>query len=88
MRESLWESANVVGEWAVGAEELDVGAVDTDLTSLALLDVVCAVERSETPLLGDDDLLATWELVLRSAEGLDGGWAVLKVLSVYLQESH
>lgn len=76
MRESLGESAHVVGEWTVGAEELDVGTIDADLTSLALLDIFCAVKGSEAPLLGDDDLLATWELVLRSAKGLDGGGAV------------
>lgn len=57
-------------------QELDVAAVDTELTSLALLDVVVAAERGEAPVLGDDDLLATWELVLCAAEGLDGGGAV------------
>jgi len=75
-RESLWESAHVVLDWALVAEELHVGTVDTDGTSLALLDVLGTVERSETPLLGDNDLLATWELVLRAAESLDGGRSV------------
>lgn len=57
-------------------QELHIAAIDAELASLALLDVLVAVERSETPLLGNDDLLATWELVLRAAEGLDGGGAV------------
>ena len=63
------------------AEELDVGTVDTDGTSLALLDVLLAVEGSEAPLLRDDDLLATWELVLRATEGLDSGGAVCEFRS-------
>lgn len=75
-RECFWETLEVVCDGAVLAEELHVGTVNTDLTSLALLDVLVTVERSETPLLGDDDLLATWELVLRTAEGLDGSGAV------------
>jgi hypothetical protein len=72
----LWEAAEVVRDRALVAEELNVGTVDTDLASLALLDVLGAVERSETPLLGDDDLLAAGELVLGASESLDGGGAV------------
>jgi hypothetical protein len=60
--ESLGEAAHVVGESTLGAEELDVGTVDPDLALLALLDVLLALEGSETPVLGDDDLLATGEL--------------------------
>jgi hypothetical protein len=45
----------------VGPEELDVSTVGLDLTSLALLDVLVTAERGETPVLGDDDLLATRE---------------------------
>ncbi len=60
--ESLGETAHVVGEGALVAEELDVSTVDPDLSLLALLDVLLALEGSETPVLGDDDLLATGEL--------------------------
>jgi hypothetical protein len=61
--ESLGEAAHVVIERTLGAEELDVGTVDPDLALLALLDVLVALEGSETPVLGDDDLLATGELL-------------------------
>ena len=60
--ESGREAANVAGEVALVAEELNVGTVDLDLALLALLDVLLALERGETPVLGDDDLLATREL--------------------------
>lgn len=60
--ESVGEAAHVVLESTLVAEELDVGTVDPDLALLALLDVLVALERSETPVLGDDDLLATGEL--------------------------
>lgn len=74
--ESLWEPPHVVLERTLVAEELNVGAVDADLAGLALGDVVVTAERSETPVLGDDDLLATWELVLGTTESLDGSGAV------------
>lgn len=65
------------------AEELDVGTVDLDLTSLALGNVLVAAEGSEAPVLGDDDLLATRELVLGAAESLDGGGAVWSIWSAW-----
>lgn len=74
--EGVWEAAHVVLDWALVAEELDVSTIDANGTSLALLDVVGTIERSESPLLGDNDLLATRELVLRPTESLDGGSAV------------
>lgn len=77
--ESLWEPPHVVLERTLVAEELNVGAVDADLAGLALGDVVVTAERSETPVLGDDDLLATWELVLGTTEGLDGSGAVFRM---------
>ena len=40
-----------------------------------------AVERSEAPVLGDDDLLATRELVLESAESLESSGTVCSVVS-------
>ena len=60
--ESGREAADVVLKVALVAEELDVGTVDLDLALLALLNVLLAAERGETPVPGDDDLLATGEL--------------------------
>lgn len=70
--EGLGELPEVLGNGAVLREELDVGTVVLDVASLPLLDVLLAAERGEAPVLGDDDLLPTGELVLRAAEGLDG----------------
>ena len=60
--ESLGETTDVVGEVTLVAEELDVGTVNLDLALLAEVNVLLALEGSETPVLGDDDLLATGEL--------------------------
>ena len=60
--EGLGEAAHVVLESTLVAEELNVSTVDPDLALLALLDVLVALERGETPHLGDNDLLATGEL--------------------------
>jgi hypothetical protein len=60
--ESVGETPDVLGKVALVAEELDVGTVDPDLALLALLNVLLAAEGSETPHLGDNDLLATGEL--------------------------
>ena len=51
-------------------EELDVGTIDLDTTRSLLLQVLLTAERGEAPVLGDDDLLATGELVLRSSQSL------------------
>lgn len=42
-------------------EELDVGTILLDVAGIALLDVLLATEGGETPVLGDNDLLATRE---------------------------
>lgn len=68
--ESGREAADVLSKVTLVAEELNVGTVDLDLTLLALLDVLLALERGETPVLGDDDLLATRELRIVSFEVL------------------
>lgn len=57
-------------------QELHVGTVHLDAASGLLLQVLLATEGGEAPVLGDDDLLATGELVLGSAEGLEGGGTV------------
>jgi len=71
LSESSWETAHVVGNLSVWAEELDVGTIDLDGTGVTLVEVLLTTERGETPVLGDNDLLATWELVLRSSESLN-----------------
>ncbi len=63
------------------AEELDVGTVDLDAASGLLVEVLLAAEGSEAPVLGDNDLLATGELVLGAAESLEGNSAVYKRIS-------
>jgi hypothetical protein len=70
--ESLGEALHVVLERTVVAEELDVSTVDLDAAGSLLLEVLLTTEGSEAPVLGDNDLLATGELVLRAAEGLEG----------------
>ena len=68
---SSGSSSEVVDELSLWLEELNVGTVVDDLLlSLEGL-VVGSVEGSETPLLGDDDLLSSGELVSSSSESLD-----------------
>jgi hypothetical protein len=69
--ESSWETSNVVGELAVVAQELNICTINQNLASLLLLHVLLAAERGEAPVLGDNDLLASWELVLGAAESLE-----------------
>ena len=59
--ERLGEALDVVLELAVGAEELHVGAILKELAGVTLLDIILPAERSETPVLGDNNLLATRE---------------------------
>lgn len=62
--ESLREPTHVALEFALGPQELDVCTVYLDLTSQALLGILFTAKGSETPVLGDDNLLATREPVL------------------------
>lgn len=71
-REGIGEATDVVLEVAVVAEELDVGTIDEDTAGGLALEVLLAAEGGEAPVLGDDDLLATRELVLGAAESLQG----------------
>lgn len=59
--ERLGVSLDVGGEGAVVVEELDVGTILLDVARVALLDVLLATKGGETPVLGDNDLLATRE---------------------------
>ena len=65
------------------AQELDIGSINQDLASLLLLHILFAAERSEAPVLGNDDLLAARELVLGSAESLESGGTVLRHVSCW-----
>jgi len=60
----------------VVGQELNVGTVGLDLTGCPSSGVLLPSQWGETPVLGDDDLLATWELVLRSSQSFDGGSTV------------
>jgi hypothetical protein len=54
----------------VVAQELNVGTIHEKTAGSLALEVLLAAERGETPVLGDDNLLATGELVLGAAESL------------------
>jgi hypothetical protein len=72
-REGSGEALHVVLQRTVVAQELDISTVHQEVTGSLLLQVLLAAERGETPVLGDDDLLATGELVLGAAESLESG---------------
>jgi hypothetical protein len=61
----------VLGQWASCCHVLDVSTVRNKETVLSSFSVVFSVDGGETPLLGDDDLLATRELVLATTESFD-----------------
>lgn len=79
--ESSWESSDVIGQATLVPQELDISTVDQNLTSCLLLHIVFTTERSETPVLGNNDLLATWELVLGTAESLESVWTDFEMLA-------
>lgn len=70
------EALHVLLNETVTTQELDVGTIGLDLALLAKLDVVLAADGGETPVLGDDDLLATREFVHGAAESLDSSGTV------------
>jgi len=74
--ESSWESSDVVGQLALVAQELNIGTINQNLSRVLLVHILFTAQRSEAPVLGDDNLLATWELVLGSAESLDSSGTV------------
>jgi len=76
LRKGSREALHVVLNGALIAQELHIRTIRQQLSSRPLLNILLAVKRRETPLLGHDDLLAAGELVLRAAESLDGGGAV------------
>lgn len=64
----VWELLQVLGQLTLLGQELDVSTVVLNLTIVLLGNVLVSVERSETPLLGDNDSLLTWELVSGSSQ--------------------
>ena len=80
--EGSWEAANVVGKLTLVAQELNVGTINQDLSSSLLLRILLTAERGETPVLGNNDLLATWELVLGTTESLESGSTVCEMLAL------
>src|SRR4051812_25383438 len=69
--ESSWESSHVVLQLSVVRQELNICTINQNSASSLLLHIFFTTERSETPVLGNDDLLATRELVLGSSESLE-----------------
>lgn len=61
---------------ALISQELHVGTINLDTTLLSETDVILPSEWGEAPVLADNDLLATGELVHGAAEGLNGGGTV------------
>jgi len=47
----------------MGSQELNVSTIRPELSVLTLLKVLLTTEGSETPVLGDDDLLAAGKSV-------------------------
>jgi len=68
--ESIGETAHVLLQRTVVAEELNISTINLDTASSLALKILVTTEGSEAPVLGDNNLLATRELVLRSAESL------------------
>lgn len=56
-------------------QELNVGTILAQSSLLAQLNILLTPDRSETPVLRDNNLLATGELVRGTTEGLDGSSA-------------
>jgi len=69
--ESSRESFHVVCQLSVVRQELNICTINQNSASSLLLHVFFTTERSETPVLGYNDLLATRELVLGSSESLE-----------------
>jgi hypothetical protein len=70
------ESLHVVFDVALVPQELNICTILQHTAFLLQLDVLLASEWCESPVLADNDLLATRELVHRSSKSLDGGSTV------------
>jgi hypothetical protein len=72
----------------VVAEELNVSTVNLDTAGSLALEVLVTAERGEAPVLGDDDLLATRELVLGSSESLKSEMTVCRKIALVRVAKH
>lgn len=71
LSESSRETTDVISQLALVAQELDISTINQNLSCSLLLHIFFTAERSETPVLGNDNLLATGELILGATEGLE-----------------
>ena len=55
---------------------LDICSIVDDLLVLLETLILGTIERGESPFLGNNDLLATGELVSSTSESLDDDWSV------------
>lgn len=69
--EGIREALHVLSEVALVGQELNISTIDLDAAGGLGLEVLLAAEGGEAPVLGDNDLLATGELVLGAAESLE-----------------
>jgi len=74
--ESLGVLLDVASDRTVVRQELDVSAIRFDPSVLPLLYVLLTPEGSETPVLGDNNLLATREFVLAPSQSFQSGGTV------------
>lgn len=81
--EGSGEALDVLLKGTVGRQELDVSTVGEQLALSLALEVFLAAERGEAPVLGDNDLLAARELVLRATESLEGKTTVYSSLATF-----
>ena len=70
------ENPNITLNRPFVPQELHISPIDPDLAFRTLLEVFVTAKRCETPVLGDDNLLAAGEFVLGATEGFDGCGAV------------
>jgi len=71
LSKSSRETTNVISQLSVVAQELNISTINQNLSCSLLLHVLFTTERSEAPVFGNDDLLATRELVLGTTKSLE-----------------
>jgi len=67
----LLHEDGVLTEFTLGRAEADVSTTVLKTTLVTVLEILVLGVRSESPSVGDDDVLSTRELVLGASEGLD-----------------
>ena len=73
---SIWEDRNIAFNRALVPQELHICTINPDFPFGTLLEVLVTAERSEAPVLGNDDLLAAREFVLGATESFNGCGAI------------